>query len=300
MNISKLALIALLGSALMAFGCGDSTGDGGSGGTGGAAAACVESSSVCMNGDIEPIEETCMLPAAPTDNNCVGDESLENPASCTATLETVSVTLTQLQINGDCNSGYDLDSCSGNSCLLGGLAPGEGLEGIDNALAGLAPVLAGVGGNLGGVDQAFHDGLCTGDITISFVIDVNPGENCATVVVDDGETTGDPIVMNLSDTGCLSGTIGTIPLNVAGVPGSMGNAVLRATVTSAGLSTGALGATVDEATAGAIADQLIDGGSAVVAQVLDINDDLSGDVANGCNALSMTLSVAGPAEEAPQ
>ena len=36
MNISKLALIALLGSALMAFGCSDDeTGTGGSGGSGG-------------------------------------------------------------------------------------------------------------------------------------------------------------------------------------------------------------------------------------------------------------------------
>ena len=38
MNISKLALITLLGSALMAFGCGDSTtSTGGSGGSGGGA-----------------------------------------------------------------------------------------------------------------------------------------------------------------------------------------------------------------------------------------------------------------------
>ena len=38
MNISKLALIALLGSALMAFGCGDDeTSTGGSGGSGGGA-----------------------------------------------------------------------------------------------------------------------------------------------------------------------------------------------------------------------------------------------------------------------
>jgi hypothetical protein len=36
MKISKLALIALLGGALMAFGCGDSSGGGGSGGDGGA------------------------------------------------------------------------------------------------------------------------------------------------------------------------------------------------------------------------------------------------------------------------
>lgn len=33
----------------------------------------------------------------------------------------------------------------------------EGAGGVDNALAGLAPVLSGVGGNLGGVNQAFSD-----------------------------------------------------------------------------------------------------------------------------------------------
>ena len=53
------------------------------------------------------------------------------------------------------------------------------------------------------------------------------------------------------------------------VSGALGNALLRVTVNqTAGFSNGVLGATVDQATAGAIADLLIDGGSAVVAQVL--------------------------------
>jgi hypothetical protein len=92
---------------------------------------------------------------------------------------------------------------------------------------------------------------------------------------------------------CASGTLGAIPLNIAGIAGSMNNAVVRVTVSAGGFSNGTLGATVDQATAGAIADQLIDGGSAVVSQVLDINDDLSGDTSAGCDALSMTLTIGG-------
>jgi len=320
MNISKLALIALLGSALMAFGCSDddggtggsagsggsggsagagggggSAGAGGGGGTGGAAAACVETSTMCMNGDIDPTDTSpCDLPAPPDEDGCDGTESLENPASCTATGDSITVMISQLEIDGDCNSGVDLDSCNGNSCVLGGLAPAEGLEGADNALAGLAPVLAGVGGNLSGVNDAFYAGLCSEDIVISFAIDANAEENCANLdVLDDEGNVVRTIPMNLSDTACLSGAIGSIPLNVAGVPGTMDNALLRGTVSAGGLSNAMLSATVDEATAGGIADQLIDGGSAIIAQVLDINEDLSGDTANGCSALSMTLNVGG-------
>jgi hypothetical protein len=82
-------------------------------------------------------------------------------------------------------------------------------------------------------------------------------------------------------------------MNIVGIPGALENAVIRMTVSSAGFSNGVLGATADAHTAGAIADQLIDGGSAVVAQVLDINDDLSGDTSASCNALSLTLEVGG-------
>ncbi|MBW2191434.1 MAG: hypothetical protein JRG93_17960 [Deltaproteobacteria bacterium] len=315
MNISKLALIALLGSALMAFGCGDGGGDsgtagsGGSAGTGGSAGsggeggtggsggvlACVPSANTCANGDIDPTDTSpCDLPAPPDEDGCVGDESLENPATCTAADNAITVVISQLEIDGDCNSGVDLDSCSGNSCILGGLAPAEGTDGVDNALAGLAPVLAGVGGNLGGVNDAFYAGLCAGDIVIGFTVDANTEENCANVDILDADlAVVRSIVMNFSDAACLSGTIGAIPLNVAGIPGEMGNAVLRGTISEGGLSNGSLSATVDQDTAGSIADQLIDGGSAVVAQVLDINNDLSGDVATGCDALSMTLNVGG-------
>jgi hypothetical protein len=236
----------------------------------------------------------------PTEDGCTGDESLENPASCTPAENPITVAITQLEIDGDCNAGVDLDSCDGNTCVLGGLAPGEGVGGVDNALAGLAPVLAGVGGNLGGVNDAFYAGLCAGDIVIGFTIDANTDENCANVDILDADGGVErSIVMNFSDTACLSGTVGVIPLNVAGIAGQMNNAVLRATVSNGGLSNGSLGATVGGATAAAIADLIIDNGGVLVAEVFDINEDVSGDTAGACDALSMTLTVGG-ATETPQ
>jgi hypothetical protein len=236
----------------------------------------------------------------PDTDVCTGGESTENPASCTATGATVTHWLTQMQVLGDCNVGYNLDSCNGDSCVLGGLAPGEGIDGVDNALAGLAPVLVGVGGNLGGLDQAFYNSICDGSTDLGFRVDANLEENCATVdLLVDGEAAG-TVLLNLSDPTdgavCASGTLGVVPVAIAGVPGAMNNATIRMTISESGFSNGTLGATVDQATAGAIADQLIDGGSAVVSQVLDINDDVSGNTSAGCNALSMTLTIGGVAE----
>ncbi|MBW2214818.1 MAG: hypothetical protein JRF48_10390, partial [Deltaproteobacteria bacterium] len=242
-----------------------------------------------------------------------------------------------------------LDGCDGNSCIPGMLAPGEGENGVDNALAGLAPVLAGVEGNLEGVNSAFHAGLCSGDVNMTLTIDPNAAENCAAVTItsvgacqggaDDGNdcTANDDctdagtggecvddtcvggaddgdecmadtddcskpvfcsggvtdVVLNLSATGCLSGTIGSIPLNVGGESGAMANAVIRATLSEGGLSNGSLGATIDAETAVAIAEALLPGAGAVVGQVLDINNDLSGDASQPCDALSAEMTVGG-------
>jgi len=101
MKISKLALIALLGGALMAFGCSSDDNGGGSGGTagtggtaggggeaggggtaggGGSAPACITPpDSTCMNGDIDATVACCELPTPPSvPNACTGEESLEN------------------------------------------------------------------------------------------------------------------------------------------------------------------------------------------------------------------------------
>lgn len=258
--------------------------------------ACVEPTSMCENGSIAPIDPTCAISEPPAQPDaCTGDESVVNPTSCTITGNVVTHQITTMKVHGDCNGGYNLDSCTGNSCLPGGLAPGEGIDGVDNALAGLAPVLFGVGGNVGGVDQAFHDGICTGDIVIELVVDTNMDENCATVqILSNGGTVG-TVLLNRSDAGCVSGALGSLPLNVAGVTGAIDNSVVRMTVSAAGISDGILGGTADRATAGAIANQLIGGGSAVVGQVLDINSALEGDTSQGCNALSLTLDLGGVA-----
>ena len=320
MKISKLALIALLGGALMAFGCSDdssTTPAGGSGGAGGAGGAggtgplvCAEVDPSCQNGEVDPTDENCVpaLATPPTADVCDGTESLENPTECATTGTTVTHQLTQLQILTECNAGYDLDGCAGVSCLNGGLAPGEGMMGVDNALAGLAPTLVTVGGNLGGVNQAFYDAVCSGVIDLGLRVDANVEAGCATVELLVNGTAAGTVLLNVGPVVdgavCASGALGDLPIAIGepgmAVDGSIGNAVLRVSITPAeGFSNGTLGGTVDQTTAAAIADLLIDGGSAVVAQVLDINDDLSGDVGTACNALSLTLTIGGvvPAPE---
>ncbi len=314
MKISKLALIALLGGALMAFGCSDDTdttpagGSGGAGGTG--PLECAEVDPSCTNGEVDPTDENCdpALATPPTADVCDGTESLENPTECATTGTTVTHQLTQLQILTDCNAGYDLDGCVGVTCLNGGLAPGEGIAGVDNALAGLAPTLVTVGGNLGGVNQAFYDAVCSGVIDLALRVDANVDDGCATVELLVGGTAAATVLLNVGAVTdgavCASGTIGDLPISIGppgmAVDGSIGNAVLRVSITpDAGFSNGTLGGTVDADTAAAIADLLIDGGAAVVTQVLDINDDLAGDVGTACNALSLTLTIGGVVEEAP-
>jgi hypothetical protein len=191
------------------------------------------------------------------------------------------------------------------------LAPAEGLEGVDNALAALAPVLEGVGGNLGGVNQAFNDALCgisgeeEGDcdteitaLELGFAVDANLEENCANVgLLVNGEEAGS-VILNVSapnDDGnvCASGTLGTIPVEIGGTEGAFGNAVVQLTISEGGFSNGKLGATVDSDTAVAIAEALLAGAGAVVGQVLDINDMLEGNVNNACNGLSGTYTIGG-------
>ena len=53
-----------------------------------------------------------------------------------------------------------------------------------------------------------------------FLLDANSGENCVNVVPIYYGFAGAPIPMNLSDGGCISGTLGTAPLMVAGTEGA--------------------------------------------------------------------------------
>ncbi len=277
-------------------GTGGSGGSGGTGGSGGAVPACLPEIPSCSNGDIDPIVENpaCMLNDTPVlADGCLGAESLINPSSCTPSGNESIHDVQLIAIDGDCNSGFDLDGCSGTSCRRGGLAPGEGVDGVDNALAGLAPVVTTVGGNLGGVDQVLYDGLCDGSISWVFIVDPNSAESCINVTPIYGGVQAETIPLNLSETGCISGTLGTMPLPVAGVQGQLENAVVRGTGDVTQGFNVTLGATVEDETAKAIAEALIEGGSAVVAQVFDIRSDLQGDVSSSCDSISLSLDVGG-------
>jgi hypothetical protein len=69
------------------------------------------------------------------------------------------------------------------------------------------------------------------------------------------------------------------------------------TVSDDGFSDGNLGTTIDENTAVGIAEALLPGGGSVVAQVLDINIDLTQDTSAACNALSATMAIGGVAQD---
>ncbi len=258
---------------------------------------CIEPpASTCVNGDVDPIQQTCTLTAPPNQQDaCDGTESVTNPAACTPTDSTTTYRLTFIQVARDCNVGYDLDGCNGHSCSEGGLAPAEGIGAVDNALTGLAQILANVGGNLRGVDQALHDALCSSDIALTLEVDANAAEGCASVEIADGGTPVGTVLMNLSDAGCLSGALGTLPIHI-GAPRSLHHATVRMTMSPTGLSDGVLGAVLDFETAGAVMDAVIDGGSAVVTQLLDINEELVNDSQTPCDAMSASFTIGGVAE----
>jgi hypothetical protein len=188
MNTSKLALIALLGSALMAFGCSeDAEGTGGSGGSGGSGGGgggidplCQPVAGECMGGETDPITEcpqvdtaVCTLGQPPAvADACTGSESVDNPDSCSSLgtggagggNATVTYQLTAMQAAEDCNKGFNLDDCNGDSCArpvpsIPDPAP-DGADGVDNALSSLQPSLVPIGASLTNVNQAFYDSLC--------------------------------------------------------------------------------------------------------------------------------------------
>jgi hypothetical protein len=311
MKMTELALGALLSSAPMMLGCSSVTNDGsggtagtpGTGGTSGVAGtelACAASTSSCTNGQIDPIEknEECMVADPPVlPDACDGTEILKRPLSCPRTGNTIVYRFTSLEIADDCNVGYDLDGCDGNSCALGENAPGEGMGGVDNAMAGLAPFVTNLGTNLSWVNQGLYDELCEGKTVVRFAIDANAEENCATITAFIDDELEGTVLLNLSDTGCLSGELGVIPIEIRGTARSLDNAVGRLTISESGIANGIVGVTIDQATATSLAERLVPGiGGALVAGLLDIDADLDGDPLLACNALSVTLRVGGVAE----
>jgi len=324
-------------------GAGNGTGGtGGAGGTGGTAGTgggpivfCEPTTDRCFNATTGYHSPCCEQPVPEQANACDGTESLENPATCTVLDNAVTYKLTFMEVEGDCNVGYDLDACNGTSCFPGRLAPAEGIGGVDNALAAIAHALEleGGGGTLGDVNQFFSDalcgatddtemGTCEGDdeactdgedcpggrcrlddgdcranipaADIRFVVDANASENCANVRIISSNESSDA-TLNLSDDGCASGTLGTIPLMIGGIDGSLANAVVRMTISDRGFSDGLLGATIDESTAVPIFEAWLEGFGAVVARTVEINAATppTRDISAECNALSATFVIGG-------
>jgi len=272
-----------------------------------------EGEPLCVNGEIDPIAPCCELPAPPdVPDACQGNESLVNPTSCTPTGTVVTHRLTYFQVLGDCNTGYDLDRCNGRSCTAGGLATAEGAGGVDNALAGLAPVVDAIGLNLASVNQGFANSLCGGadmDETvegceldfprweITFAVDANPQESCANVTMFAGPSPVGSVVMNLSDDGCLAGTLPNIPVDAGGTLIHFSNVTLRTTVSQSGFSNGVMGATGDAVFVKVIQESIgLSAPDVGYDQLLDINDDLSGDPESLCNAMSGTYRIGGVVE----
>ena len=296
--------------ALPVGGCSDETGDGGSGGSAGSGGvggeggvvgeACVPSERECVNSEIGPIEEMCEIVVPDQPSACDGTESTVNPTSCNASGNTVVHKLTQLQIVADCNTGYNLDGCDGFVCStpLVGVAD-DGANGVDSALAIVGSLVEqgfpGCDDALGRMDQALHDATCTGAIDIEIEVDTVPEEGCAVVRLSALGATSDPIPMKLSDDGCLSGTVGTIPISLGDIQGAIENAAVRMTVSSLGFSDGILGGTTRGDLLGAMLDETCEGSSAVAQQFADINADLSGNSLVQCDSLSMTLEIGGTA-----
>ena len=278
-------------------------GAGGNGGHGGSMVACVdEVLGNCTSPEtVEPIVEMCEVIVPDQANACLGTESVVNPANCTPSGNKLRYKLTHMQVVSDCNTGYDLDGCQGSSCLVGDVAPFEGADGVDNALLMFDIFCISAKGEacepigIGVFDQVLHNAICGGEIDIEIEVDAGAGENCAVVTVTAGGMPGDAIPMNLSDDGCLSGTLGTIPIGLGGVEGAIENAVVRMTVSPEGFSDGILGGTMRVATAGPILDAYFDGAGAVAERFFDINADLSGNSLVYCDSLSATLDIGGDA-----
>jgi hypothetical protein len=223
MNISKLALIALLGSALTAFGCSSDSGGGGGagGGAGGAGGSidpmCQPVEGECMGGEFDSVVlcDACELLDPPdVADACTGSESIDNPASCETGGSTVTYRLTQMLIAEDCSLGFDLDGCDGETCKVSEatLTSPDGANGVDNSLSSLTPILPTFETSLTGVEQAFYDSLCglTNDDTQG-VCEGGTAEPDTACTVDADCPDGDGMVCESAGTVCTTNADCTAP-----------------------------------------------------------------------------------------
>lgn len=296
------------------------SGGGSAGGMGGSQSrACMEPpENLCRSVSSDVIEPCCALPDPPgVQDACTGTESLENPTSCSVSGNRVTYRVTRFEVVDDCSAGFDLDDCNGQTCIAGGLVFGEGLGGVDNGLAASAIALVGVGDDLTSLNQAFSDALCghadkDGEpgceepvplFDVQLEVEVNRQEDCANVDIVANGVLASSAVLNVAaptsgDTVCASGQLGAMPIAVDDVFDTLDNAVIRMTLSDAGISHGVLGATADaELMWGTLVWVIISGaGDPGFDAFYDINDDLSDDLENTCNATSGTYRIGGVVE----
>ena len=271
-------------------------------------AACEPPASRCVDWPLAGVEEdlACALDTPPKlVDACTGTESMMNPANCTAEGEESTHRVRFLALAGteyfpelgvsttDCSAGFDLDGCDGTSCAGPGSSFAlEGTDGVDNGLAALARLFEDLGTDLSPVNQALYDGLCAEVVDIAWVLAPNFDESCINVtLVIDGTPANEATPMNLTDEGCMSGTIGTVPLPIAGTPGALMHAMLRGTVDVERGFEVELGGTLDMQAASTLMEAVIVGGGSVVERFFEINEDLSGDNNADCTALSVTFDM---------
>ena len=270
-------------------------------------AACEPPASRCENWPVDGIEEDLSCAIEPTPkltNACAGTESVMNPASCTSEGQESTYRARFLALAGseyfpelgtsiaDCNAGFDLDGCDGTSCDADSNFTTEGMGGVDNGIASLGASFRALGTDLSQVNQALYDGLCAGVLELSWILAPNLGESCVNVtLVIDGTPADEAIPMNLSDDGCASGTLGVVPLPIAGTPSFLANTVIRGTIDLDRGFDVELGGTLDKDSASALMEAVIEGGGAAVDVFSDINGDLRGDNNADCTAMSVTFDM---------
>jgi hypothetical protein len=184
--------------------------------------AAVDPIALC-EGNVAPALN-CDLAQPPAADACTGSESTDNPNSCSslgtggagggnATVTTYQLTF--MQAAEDCNKGFNLDDCNGETCKASEatLSSPDGADGVDNGLSSLQPALVEIDATLTNVNQAFYDSLC--GITNNPTAGVceggtAPGDPCFLTCVG-GSDDGVPCI---DDTGCTD-VMGTCSTTVA-------------------------------------------------------------------------------------
>ena len=289
-----------------ASGGGGMAGGGGMGGEDCPLLSCPPVRGACSSAATEPIAPCCELPSPPEQPNaCRGEESTVNPPSCARGGVTNVYRITVLGIAPDCNEGFDLDGCNGSFCRPPAVRI-EGIDGVDNYLATtnehvavnqlLSDALCGAGPGAGGA--------CDGSVPrleLELAFELNPGEQCANVIVMTAGEEAARTILNLSDATaegsyCASGELGTIPLRLGDEEIELQALSASVTVSDAGLSDGRIGAVLDTENAAQLLGAASPGFSEPLSDYLDmfVGPWCGEEIA--CNAMSGTFRMAGVLE----